>query len=330
MSPEISRLIRNTASDGEVRLFSPPMAFEMPEDEYERRIGSHNSTADGKALFDLYRHLGGNPHGVALELGAGGGAATFGFVAAASQMHTIVTDPSPAFLRIIQQKLQRAGIESSNITYGTLLGEDLHRMPSGALDLVFLAASLHHILDYKKFFADAAAVLKPGGMVICAEPFSEGYLMMAMAVELMLRLDTKVFVLKPDDRNKLRRMLEAMYFQSDRQASKGDAEDKHCFLTDELLAACWTHFDDVRFLRNQSLGSIAGLMRIEDITLQTSSCASMVEYLRSFMVNHHLVSDVAASLFDKHVAPMLGRLDRLFMQGDGPALFATVICRKNA
>jgi predicted O-methyltransferase YrrM len=325
---EISRLIDRTPLESGVRIFSPPMAFDMPEEEYERRIGSHAGMAEGEGVFRLFCHFGGNPNGVALELGAGGGAATIGFVAASRRMHTIVTDPSPAFLRIIREKLERAQLSSQNITLGTLLGEEISRMPVGSLDLIFLAASLHHVLDYKRFLSEAAVALKPGGLLIFQEPFSEGFLLMAMAAEVMLRFDTKLYVLKSDDRQKLHRMLEALYFQSNRRLAKEQHEDKHCFLTDELMSACAQSFSQVRFLRNQALATIGTLKAIEEIDLDSSSRASITGYMRSFLVDHFQISEAAAGHYDRHVAPVLQNIDWLYMQGDGPAFVATVICRK--
>jgi ubiquinone/menaquinone biosynthesis C-methylase UbiE len=326
----LAQLIESTPTEGDVRLFSPPLAFDMPEDEYERRIGAHHGLEEGRAVFALYRHYGGNPHGIALELGAGGGAATIGFIEAAREMQTVVTDPSPAFLRIIRGKLQRAKLPTARVTFGTLMGEDLQRIPAGSLDLIFLAACLHHVLDYRQFLVEAARALKPGGQLIVQEPFVEGQMVMAMALEHLLGLDTKAFALKTDDRTKLLRMLHAMYFQMDRRADKRDHEDKHTFLTDDLLTAASGAFADVHFFRNQSFASIGSLPRIEDTAGAGASGLSMVEYLRSFMKFHHLISDATLARFDQYVVPRLARVDELFRQGDGPAVLATVVCRKAA
>jgi SAM-dependent methyltransferase len=327
---ELSRWIAGTPALGRFRLFSAPVAFEMPEEEYERRIGARHGGGEGEAVFRLFRHLGGDTRGAALELGCGGGAATVGFVGAAHEMEIIVTDPSPAFLRIVEEKLRRAERARAGITLGTLSAEELGRLPRGTLDLVFLQACLHHVLDPRRFLEDAAAALKPGGVLIFEEPFAEGYLMLAMAAELLLALDRKAVTLRGADRDRLRGMLDGIYFQCDRTRRKDEAEDKHCFLTDDLLSACWRTFADVHFFRNQSFASIAQLSEVADASLAASCRGSLVDYARAFMVHHHLVSEPAVRAFDGHVAPALARVDRLFRNGDGPTMFATVACKTAA
>lgn len=300
----------------------------MPEDEYERRIGSRDGLGEGETVFRLFQHFGGNPDGVALELGAGSGALSIGFITAARRMEVLITDPSVAFLRLTQEKLKRAEVSFGAVTFGTLLAEDISRLPHDSMDLIFLQACLHHVSDYRRFLIEAAQTLKPGGVLILHEPFAEGYLMMAVAVELMLGLDGRAYTLSPDDRHKLGRVLDAIYFQSDRLARKDDAEDKHCFFTDDLLTACWSTYSEARFLRNQSFASIASVKDLNDISLHEASRASMVDYLRSFLVHHHLLSDAGAIQYDQFVGPSLARIDRLFRQGDGPAMYATVICKR--
>ena len=300
----------------------------MPEEEYERRIGSQHRSTAGAAIYRLYEHFGGRPNGVALEIGAGSGAATVGFVAAAKSMRVVVTDPSVPFLRILREKLRREGVTSEELIFGTLVGEDLSRFPSNALDLVFVQAAIHHVLDYRHFILETARILKPGGMLIFQEPFSEGYLMMLLAVEFMLRMDGSTLTLSADDRRKIMGMRDAMLMQSNRCLPKDRYEDKHCFYTDEIMAVCWNAFDSVHFLRNQSFDSISDLTAIGEVAALPSTRSSITDYLRSFMVHHHLVSDDGAGTFDTYVAPALRPIDALYRQGDGPAMFAVVVAVK--
>ncbi len=77
----------------------------MPEEDYDQAIGSRQADSAGVAVFDLWKELGGGDGGLALELGAGSGAVTMGFVEAAKGFTTLVTDPSVEFLSLTRRKL---------------------------------------------------------------------------------------------------------------------------------------------------------------------------------------------------------------------------------
>src|SRR6202035_5465890 len=83
-----------------IRLVSEPRAFADPESEYEEDIGSKTAESAGAGAYRLWRHLSQRDGGVALEVGAGSGAITLGFVESADGFVSLVTDPSPAFLEI--------------------------------------------------------------------------------------------------------------------------------------------------------------------------------------------------------------------------------------
>lgn len=317
--------------DEGIRRFSPPVAFAMDEHVYDERVGARHGDhelAAGAGVHALYRHFGGRPDGVALELGAGSGAATLGYVRAALDQRVIVTDPSPAFLDIVKAKLRHGEGPHARLTFGTLAGEDLATFPPQSLDLVFLQACLHHLRDPGAFLADAATVLRPGGLLLAHEPFAEGSQLLVLALETMLAFDGTRYALTSDDRARVGGMIAAITFQIDRGADKSAAEDKHCFFVDQLLPTAWRHFAEVHFFRNQTFETIGARLECAmPIDVLDASACSVTEYLRGFMRHHHGVSDQGVRHFDDHVAPVLATLDRLARQGDAPAIFGTLACR---
>jgi SAM-dependent methyltransferase len=309
--------------DGIVAI-SEPRAFAISEAEYEVDIGSGTGASAGVGAHRLWRFLAPGVGGTALEIGAGSGAITFGFVSAAEGTATLVTDPSSAFLAITERKLKTIG-KSRCLRYATLVGEDLHRLPSEQFDLVLLQAALHHISDWKPFLQEVARVLIPGGVLLFQEPFSEGYLMMGMAARLLLEVEQ----LDNDDRIRLENLCQSIFLLSDRTIDKSHGEDKHCFFTDEMVLTCRAIFSDVYFLRNQSFDSISNLGDIAAALSTEYMSASFLEYCRSFFSQHHKVSPKGLALFDERVAPAFADIERLFGHGDGPALFSVVACRKS-
>jgi ubiquinone/menaquinone biosynthesis C-methylase UbiE len=308
-----------------VSLISEPRAFEDPEDEYEEDIGSKTAESAGSGAYRLWRHLSRRDSGIALEVGAGSGAITLGFVESAKGFTSLVTDPSPAFLEITNRKLSARPMVHADVRYATLVGEDMHKLPSELLDLVLVQASLHHIWDWKSFLAEVYRVLAPGGVLLFQEPFSEGHLMIALALEMLLMADGP----GDDDRKRLESLRAITYLLSDRTADKSHGEDKHCFFTDEVILTCASLFPTVFFLRNQSFESIANLRDVGDAFSRAASSASFLDYCRSYFADHHKVTEEGIAVFDRSVAPPFSGVERLFRHGDGPAILAVVACRKS-
>jgi SAM-dependent methyltransferase len=317
---------------GEIALLSAPRSFAMAEDDYDEAIGSRQADSAGSSVFDLWSELGGRDGGIALELGAGSGAVTLGFVQSAEGFTTIVTDPSVEFLSLTRRKLSElSSAPGSDVRYATLLGEDLASLPKNLFDVVFAQACLHHVADWKQLLNDIKDVLVPGGVLLFQEPFSEGTYFMGLAAEMLLHTEGV-----PDqDRERLEHMRQSIYLLSDRGINKDHGEDKHCFYTDDMIKTCQEIFGSVHFLRNQSFESIAAAISPSGASLdfhssRQGSGASFTEYCRSFFVHHHKLSERAMEEFDRVVVPQFQRLDLLFRQGDGPALLAVVVCRKQS
>lgn len=311
-------------SDG-VSLISEPRAFEDSEADYEADIGSKTGESAGVGAYRLWRLMSHGDPGIALEIGAGSGAVTLGFVDSANGFLSLVTDPSRPFLKITERKLLARSVDHGSLRYATLVGEDLHKFPNELFDLVFLQASLHHIWDWKSFLKEVSRVLAPGGVLLFQEPFSEGHLIIALAIEMFLAVDG----LNAEDRGRLENLLASTFLLSDRTIDKAHGEDKHCFLTDEVILTCTTLFSEVLFLRNQSFESIASLEDIEGARSQAAGIASLLDYCRSYFIQHHKITREGIALFDQCVAPAFTDLERLFFRGDGPAIFAVVACRKS-
>jgi SAM-dependent methyltransferase len=317
-------------TQGGVTLISPARSFADSEEEYDEVIGSRNAASAGGAIHQLWHSMQGGTGGLALELGAGSGAVTSGFVEAAHGFSTLVTDPSLAFLAMTRRKLSRLRhVPEDAVRYATLLGEDLPLLPNDLFDVVFLQACLHHVTDWKKLLRDIRSILTPGGVLLFQEPFSEGTFFMGIAAETLLRAEG----VADDDRERLERMLQSIYLLSDRTINKDHGEDKHCFYTDDMIATCQETFGNVRFFRNQSFDSIAAVrpatnINADFLSSRPAAIASFLEYCRSFFAQHYGVSEQGMAVFDRVVVPRFEHLDALYRQGDGPALLAVVLCRK--
>lgn len=147
---------------------SPPQSFDGGEDAYDAQIGGAGNPdllRPGRGAHRLIaRHIT-RPLGDLLELGAGGGTCTLGLLAGVPELSAVITDTSPAFLQLLRRKLAAAGIAAPRTRYATLAGEDLHRLPAASFDAVVIASALHHVWDWRACLAQAARVLRPGGVL---------------------------------------------------------------------------------------------------------------------------------------------------------------------
>src|SRR5260370_39531077 len=82
--------------------------------------------------------------------------------------------------------MNAAGLSGQATIFATLAGEDLARLPAESLDAIVIASALHHVGDWRGFLRDAAARLRPGGVLVIQEPCREGNLMMGLALDIVL------------------------------------------------------------------------------------------------------------------------------------------------
>lgn len=311
--------------DGEVALLSPPQSFDGGEDAYEAHIGGRSIAElhSGHGAWRMARALARRPIERWLEIGAGGGACTLGLIDAAEGAQGLVTDTSPAFLRIIQRKLAARGWSGAATSYMTLAGEDLERLPAERLDMIVVASAVHHVTDWRAFLAQSARLLRPGGVFLMQEPFREGNLMMAMAIDVVLSdLWPKSLAISASDRGKLDRCRESIYFLADSAARK-DGEDKHNFLVDDVVsAAAAAGFAESVFYANAHFADLPPTLSPRRLP------CSLTGYLEAFLRHHHLVSDEGLERIFTAIRPLMRRVDAAFMRGDGPTMLASVGLRR--
>ena len=129
---------------------SPPRQFDGGEEAYDEHIGGANREdllRSGRGAWQLVERHATRPVHALLEIGSGGGTCSLGLVSAASPAQTIITDTSPAFLRMVRRKLVAAKLPAQEVVLATLAGEDLARLPASSLDAIVIASALHHVGD---------------------------------------------------------------------------------------------------------------------------------------------------------------------------------------
>jgi ubiquinone/menaquinone biosynthesis C-methylase UbiE len=310
-----------------VTLVSPPQNFDGGEEAYDEAVGGANREdllACGRGALRLARHYSRRPIQSLVEIGAGGGTCSLGLVSAASDCTCLITDTSPRFLQMIRGKLARHGIDRQGVRFATLSGEDLQKLPVQSADLVVVASALHHVSDWRRFLADSFAILRPGGTLVFQEPCREGNLMMALALDFALSPAWgKSDELSADDRRRITRLRDSIYFLNDSTVDKV-GEDKHVFLMAEVAdVASQSGFVRSAFYANYHFEDLL----TADLSVRMAS-SSISDYLRAFLKHHHGVSAEGLGLLDKHLFPLMRRLDDAFVARSGvPIMGCMALCR---
>ena len=235
-----SALLRRPAESFRYRLHVPSSTTRGEYDQH-RPVEQHHPDfirQEGANLLAFF-HAWGHPKGATiLEISCGSGFMTASLASQPSVGHLLATDASSAFCQIVQRKLATYPPEAARVDIAVMTAEDVKCIPPGAISLIFLRSVLHHISDVDTFLADCAAVLPKGGMLICEEPYAEGYIMMGFLAQFIPdALSSAGETCSPEDRAYIDNFVATMQFYARRDLDKSAAEDKHLFRPDELAVS---------------------------------------------------------------------------------------------
>src|SRR5579862_9047284 len=111
--PNPARFLKSYPSADGVVQMSEPRAYTFDEADYDNQYKlDPGNLSVGKGLVEMCRRSKADFRGPALEIGCGSGLLSLGLVAQKAYPLTILSDPSPDFLRITRKKVQAAGLES--------------------------------------------------------------------------------------------------------------------------------------------------------------------------------------------------------------------------
>jgi SAM-dependent methyltransferase len=229
-------------SDG-IHQISPPRPFQHAEEEYDSHRPADQWTPEfisqeGANLVAFFQAHGYSPGTPILEIGCGSGFMTASLATQPAVGHLLATDPSPAFCRIARRKIADFPNAAARVDFGVMLAEDVHLITPGAVPLIFLRSVLHHIADVDDFLAKCASVLPKGGLLICEEPYYDGYVMMGFLAQFIPdALAAAGHTCTDDDHAHINNFIATMQFYARRDLDKSEAEDKHLFRPDELFVS---------------------------------------------------------------------------------------------
>ncbi|MFI5335314.1 MAG: class I SAM-dependent methyltransferase [Opitutales bacterium] len=214
------------------------------EEQYNSHYGvTAPDPGEGEGLCNLLQTHQVDTTGPALEVGCGTGFLTHGVARHYPGPDYLITDPSPAFLRLTREQFGRDFPGRTRRHYAVLNADDLSQLPTAMFSVIALRSTLHHILRVEEFIAAAARTLRPGGaLVMGAEPCEAGYLLMAaVAQSIPNALQAAGVGMRPSWTAKLNEFTDTVQYCCNRDTDKTQAEDKHFFSPHELAETGSAH-----------------------------------------------------------------------------------------
>ncbi len=325
-SPSFEQWLRSLpASPMGYRQISPVRPYAHMEEGYDQQYNRPpESLLAGEGFINLVRHLA-LPSEVLVEIGCGTGNLTLGYCAEEHYRVCLATDPSEAFLKITGDKITRlraAGTIKSTAALAVLGGEDIGLLPEASASAIVLRSTLHHVLDLEAFFTHCVRVLQPGGALIFEEPCREVFVLMGFASETFLRSGNPDLKKHPKVAAQFQCFIDTIKFYVRTDVDKSEAEDKHLFTTEQLLALCNTAGLALHAWPNQAFESFTRPQPWNTPAYTFEGFFEMyVKYCMSF-------SDEAMSLFTRHVAPLARYVDEMLGTGQRPMMSAVFACVK--
>jgi SAM-dependent methyltransferase len=230
---------------------SPERAYMHTEEDYNSQYGvTPADPAEGEGLCHLLATHRVDTAGPALEIGCGTGYLTFGVGRHYPGPDFLITDPSPAFLRLTQNQFDGHGDAGARRHYAVFNADDLHLLPPDMFSVIALRSTLHHILHVEPFIAGCARALRPdGALIMGAEPVESGYLLMAAIAQFIpTALRAAGVGMRPEWTRQLADFTDTVKFGCIRDIDKTGAEDKHMFHSHELAGLGAAHGLQMHFL----------------------------------------------------------------------------------
>ncbi len=304
---------------------STERAYMHDEEEYNRHYGvDAPDPAEGEGFCRLLEKEGVDTSGPALEIGCGTGFLSHGIARHYPGPDYLITDPSPAFLRLTQEQFGPDFPGKTRRHFAVLNADDLGRLPDGMFSIVAMRSTLHHILKVDEFVAAAACCLRPGGaLVMGAEPCESGYLLMAaVAQSIPNALKAAGVAMQPAWTAKLTEFTDTVQYCCNRDFDKTHAEDKHFFSTHELADLGTRHGLALRFFPTATFRDYAPPF-IPGFHCFSRFFLIYMEFCMRF--EPAFMAQIRA-----HLMPQLNYIDECHRVHPGPAITGVFLLKKGA
>jgi SAM-dependent methyltransferase len=295
------------------------------EEEYNNHYGvSEPDQNEGEGMCNLLKIHGIDTTGPALEVGCGTGFLSVGVARHYPGSDYLITDPSPAFLRLAQNQFPADFNGQAKRHFAVFNADDMAQLPAGMFSVIAMRSTLHHVLKVEEFIGSCARALRPGGALIMgAEPCESGYLLMAaVAQSIPNALKAAGVEMQPAWTAKLDEFTETVKFCCNRDIDKTHAEDKHFFSPYNLGELGASFGLNLKFLPNAAFRDFA------PPHLPSFHCFS-----NFFLIYLEFCMSFAPEFMEQirlHLKDQLRFIDECYRAHPGPAITGVFLLHKPA
>jgi len=186
----------------------------------------------GKRIGEHLREIGVAGDGLAIEIGCGSGRFTCPLVASGYFDGFLITDASEKLIVETKRRIRQVvDITVSNVKFGVMKGEDIEDFPDETIQSYFMAAVLHHFVDWKGMLNTLKRTLKPGGIIYFSDPCLEfSILMSILFMSFLQTAQAKNVSVSAEGIKHMRNFIGATKIRGNPYAlGKEKVEDKHIF-----------------------------------------------------------------------------------------------------
>ncbi len=295
------------------------------EEEYDSQYGvTAGEPEEGQGLCNLLETHGVDTTGPALEIGCGTGRLTFGLARHYPGPDFLITDPSPAFLRLTRAQFGGGEGFPPRLHFAVLNADDLGQLPPEMFSLITMRSTLHHIHGWEAFIAASARALRPGGaLVMGAEPCEYGYVLMGVLGQAIAPVLRAAGVeVAPAWKKQLGGFVDTIKFYCRRDLEKSTAEDKHLFTPHEMADLGEDHGLQLRFFPNATFSDFAPPFQSGFVSF-TVFFMNYLEYCMRFD------ADLLKAI-RRHLKPHMKYVDDCYRSHTGPAITGVFMLIRSA
>ncbi len=223
-------------SDGCVRLHDGPRPESEPVIEGQIVPPTSTSIAHFRSLYaGLIETPETNNKGLrVLEIGAGMGNCTYGFLRSYEPSIYIASEPFETLVPTLRRNLDDWGYHYPHGIAASFDANFRSVIPKGTMNIVIGNSVLHHITKWRDCLDYSGDLLTHGGKLIFGEPNQEAWVLIVILVRSLVSAE----LLSPESQRKLEifvRSLEHRFRIKDNEDALSKLEDKHIFSFVELL-----------------------------------------------------------------------------------------------
>lgn len=188
-----------------------------------------------------------------LELGAGYGNATYGFLNNFQAELYVASEPFESAAKTLRSNLNRWGYKAPKVVVGIYDGNKKPKIPAASVNVIFGHSVLHHVLHWRQMLDYMVNILDSPGILFFGEPFREPWMLTTIVAKIIVERGVSL----PTAR-KLGNFVSSIERRVDRSDDLeylAQQQDKHLFSFSDIMEYAAANGLEIRFANREGKSS---------------------------------------------------------------------------